>query len=71
MFDFFKTGTVARREHLALHDRAVHFHLIEPTGMDGRVQRLTHRAYADPTAQRGWMRDPVSDIVAPRGPKGK
>src|SRR5262249_42766655 len=33
-FDCFKTGKVVRREHLALHDREVDCHLIEPTGMD-------------------------------------
>lgn len=33
LFDFCKTGKVVRREHLALHDREVDFHLIEPTGM--------------------------------------
>ena len=37
LFNFFEVGKVVRREHLALHDREVDFHLIEPTGMDGWV----------------------------------
>ena len=35
LVDFFKTGTVVRREHLALPDRAGDGHLIAPTDMDG------------------------------------
>ena len=30
-------GAVIRREHLALDDRKIKFDLIEPAGMDGRV----------------------------------
>src|SRR5262245_12469449 len=43
LFDFFKTGKVVRREHLALHDREVAFHLIEPTGMDRGMHHILYR----------------------------
>ena len=35
--DFRKTGNVVGREDLAVHDRKVDFHLVEPTGMHRSV----------------------------------
>ena len=33
LVDFLKTGKIIRCEYLALHDRKIDFHLIQPTGM--------------------------------------
>ena len=38
--DGIQIGEVVRSENLALHDREVDLHLVEPTGMNGGVNQL-------------------------------
>src|SRR5271166_2128390 len=74
LLDFLQAGEVVRGQHLSLDDREVDLHLIEPTGMHGRMDqdrlavRLPQSPYRRLTAVRGAVvYDPKDTAGRPVG----